>query len=376
MQIHTHGPGIWLASALLSLATACGTDEDAPSQPTTDDAADVAVSPISDANATVPDASPGEDTGLDAADHGLVDATAAADDVPTPEIQGDGGPPDAPMDDVPAPKVCSLGQTKCIGLKLGTCGPYQDGWIVSSCFPGQTCVDKGGKGQCVVLAHNLVIAFDTSGSMLNKVKGCGKGSDSWPTCKPSMGCSLINASKLHLAEALAKIDEKHTHMALFRFPQTVDYTVAAPNCQTGFYKGQPTLTGESNPGPSDQETVEPAPASPWFWQSLDQTLCVPFPANEQAKSKPAMLQWMNGTESKTDPELRPTGGTPIGKTLFYIGEYLRNRVVVQGRPCKTSADCQNLHYACKQGDKPCESAADGCSTGTMDSSLSSVAFLG
>jgi len=64
-----------------------------------------------------------------------------------------------------------------------------------------------------------------------------------------------------------------------------------------------------------------------------------------------------------DPEFRPTGGTPIGKTLFYIGEYLRNRVVIDGKSCKTTADCNNVNYDCKQDGKHCNTKADGCTKG-------------
>ena len=313
---------------------------------------------------------------VDAApDAGELDAPAIdthASDVSAPDAAGDAGADDlgveagaadsAPLD-VPPAKVCTAAETKCLGVKLGTCGPYEDGWIESFCNPGMACETTDGKAKCVPLSNNLIIAFDTSGSMLKKVPNCSKGIDSWPTCNPNMGCSRMDASKVNFAKALATIDETLTRMAMFRFPQHYKPDLPDPNCATGFYKGQDKLSGESIPGPENAQHVDPPPASPWFWQSLDETLCVPFPGAVTKTSKAAMLTWMNGTGGKNDPELRATGGTPIGKTLFYLGEYLRNRVVIQGRACTTDAACDNPHYRCVQDGKSCATAADGCTSG-------------
>jgi hypothetical protein len=40
------------------------------------------------------------------------------------------------------------------------------------------------------------------------------------------------------------------------------------------------------------------------------------------------------------------GNTPIGRSLFYAGEYVRKYVVVSGRPCEQDADCRNVNYSC------------------------------
>ncbi|MCZ7538142.1 MAG: hypothetical protein M5T61_20875 [Acidimicrobiia bacterium] len=42
--------------------------------------------------------------------------------------------------------------------------------------------------------------------------------------------------------------------------------------------------------------------------------------------------------------------------MFYAGEYLRQFVVVAGRPCEADADCGSLDYECRDGactDPPC-----------------------
>jgi len=326
----------------------------------------------------------------------------------------DAGPADIPPEDVPPVKVCSKGQVKCEGAKLATCGIQEDGWILSNCFPGNTC----SNGKCVPVNNNLIVVFDSSGSMTAKVNlGCWCGSGctkdkktcpaflckgtsptgctqkpcsnlSWPSCDPSKGCSRMDISKMVFSAALDKINANTTRMAMFRFPQKIKYTSSTfKSCNSGFYYGQSFISGETSPGPKDQEFVDGN--SNWFWPSLNETLCVRFPPDDTYPTKQKMKKWMDGTESMqqlgtcgnpsticqpwagcagaccagkcfvhTDPELRPTGGTPIGKTLFYVGEYLRNKVVIDGKKCKTDADCDNVNYQCKKG--VCKDPARSC----------------
>ena len=310
----------------------------------------------------------------------------------------DGGEPDVAEPDVPPVKVCNKAETKCSGAQLATCGVYEDGWIVSNCYPGYTCSDKNGTGVCVPVSNNLIIAFDTSGSMSTTVPGCSKGLPGWPTCDPLKGCSRMDVSKVTFSKALAKIDDKVTRMALLRFPQKLNFKITSPKCTTGYYVGQSTLSGEASPGPKDAQSVDAG--SKWFWESLNETLCVPFPKDGMAKTKQDILKWMDGMEAgsvvgtcsmagsqckplagcagsccpaatganaqcwnHTNPELRATGGTPIGKTLFYLGEYLRNQVVIDGMSCKTTAECANVNYECRQDGMVCADAATGCTKG-------------
>ena len=41
--------------------------------------------------------------------------------------------------------------------------------------------------------------------------------------------------------------------------------------------------------------------------------------------------------------------TPLGKSLFYAGEYLRHQVLVEGKPCVQDQDCGSPHYTCEAG---------------------------
>jgi hypothetical protein len=51
----------------------------------------------------------------------------------------------------------------------------------------------------------------------------------------------------------------------------------------------------------------------------------------------------------TNPELRGRGPTPIGKSLFYAGEYLRHTVLIEGKPCLTDQNCNSPHHTCEEG---------------------------
>lgn len=320
------------------------------------------------------DADPSDGTVSDAADGDVEDD---GDATPDGEADGDSaGDADATED---VGKVCTFGETKCIGAKLATCGPFEDGWIESNCFPGLTC----SEGTCVPVSNNLIIAFDTSGSMTGKVSGCTASGQTPPTCDPTKGCTRMDISKQVFTQALSKINDKVTRMALFRFPQKLYYKTSTISCTSGYYQGQSKLSTDSGTAQSI------TPSSTWFWEATNETLCVPFPENGTFESKKEILKWMDGSEAMaaqgscnnsssvckpvpgcagtccsgtcyvhTDPELRPTGGTPIGRTLFYLGEYLRNSVVIDGKTCSTTDDCGNVNYVCKDG--VCKDPARSC----------------
>lgn len=318
----------------------------------------------------------------DDADVSSEDAAGAGDDGDAATDGGDGGDGSSAdiEEDTTPPKVCTFGETTCIGAKLGTCGPFEDGWIESNCFPGLTC----SQGACVPVSNNLVIVFDTSGSMTGKVNSCSASGQSWPSCDPNQACTRMDVSKKVFTKALGKIDDKVTRMALFRFPQKLYYKTTGASCTTGYYQGQSKLSTDQ----ANLQAVEGASAS-WFWDSVAETECVEFPTSAASTTKADMLKWLDGSEAMsavgscsaptstctptpgcagtccagtcyvhTDPELRPNGGTPIGKTLFYVGEYLRNRVVIDGKTCKVDADCDNVNYACKDG--LCKDSARSC----------------
>ncbi|HAN30127.1 MAG TPA: hypothetical protein DCQ06_00885 [Myxococcales bacterium] len=344
------------------------------------DAAEDTTSSQDSASAT--DSASGQDVAVDAggaADSMVGDSAVASDATEADSAEADstdpdaGGAADTTSVDTTPKKVCTAGETKCAGSKLATCGVFEDGYIETNCFPGTTC----SEGQCKPVSNNLMIVFDTSGSMNATVSGCKASGQVWPSCDPTKKCTRMDVSKQVFSSALAKIDDKVTRMAMFRFPQRL-YKKTSATCMSGFYGGLSSLSGETSPGPKDQQFVNDS--SSWYWLSLKETLCVPFPSNGMAKTKTDMMKWMNGTEAiqavggacsnssslckpvagcdgwccsgqcwkHVDPELRQTGGTPIGKTLFYVGEYLKNKVVIDGKKCKTTTDCDNVNYSCKK----------------------------
>ncbi len=128
-------------------------------------------------------------------------------------------------------------------------------------------------------------------------------------------------------------------MSLFRFPQTGGQCGVSCSCTSGGYSGDSTIKGDGNA----QMVVD---SSSWFWNNVNQIMCVAFPKASGEQTKAAIGKWMDNVQDAANPELRATGGTPIGKSLFYIGEYIRNKVVVDGKACKVDDDCGNANYAC------------------------------
>ncbi len=227
MQNRSKIVGSWLAGSLLALVTACSSSPTpAPVAKDGDTGSEVSDA-VADADATnaLADGLTDSTTGgpPDADDKDTLPSDDGSPNVTADTATADTNQPDIPPKDVPPVKVCNQGESKCAGAKLATCGVYEDGWIESSCFPGLTCDVKDGKGMCVPVSNNLIIAFDTSGSMNSKVPNCLKGTPSWPGCDPTKGCSRMDVSKVTFKKALQKIDDQVTRMALFRFPQKINF---------------------------------------------------------------------------------------------------------------------------------------------------------
>ena len=361
-------------AAILALGTACAEPlppvaavPDAAAETVVSDTADAAAAAV-DAAADVPESLDvagdiaAETSAADVAPDAVVDAGADAGLDATLDADGsalDATALDGSLDAVDAPDAvsvvsCKPGVQKCEGAKLATCGSKGDGYILSNCFPGLTCIGDS----CKTVSNNLIVLFDTSGSMTAKVKK-KDGADlcptnnynTWPVCEydPAqwpMGCTRMGMSKYVFKQALAKIDESATRMALFRFPQKFMFGGGIKSCNNGYYQSLTVIEKDAG----EQAVVAPSSGG-WFWDGINQVVSVHFPATASAPIKLDIGKWMNGTEDGTgsDPELRPNGGTPIGKSLFYIGEYLRHRVVIDGRVCTTDASCGNVNYLCKDG---------------------------
>lgn len=354
--------GLVCSVALLMAQSGCGNAPDAKTaSPATDSSAAADAMARSDLGAADQDAAaPADVAAVDAQepDVGLADSEApdstVTDAAPADIAPASDGAAAADAADIAgdvSEVKCTPGEKACEGPKLKSCLPKGNGWSISNCYPGTTC----GGGKCIPVAANLIIAFDTSGSMSDPVKQggvnkCPSGYSTWPDCeytdpKFAGGCTRMGVSKAVFKQALSKIDESLVHMALFRFPQTSSST-SFPTCESGYYNGNDKIT-------ADNGAQSVGDASPlWYWNGLKEIMCVPFPPNAATNVKDAMALWMDGKESKgppANPELRPDGSTPLGKTMFYLGEYIRNRVVIDGRECTDDESCHNVNYHCQAG---------------------------
>jgi hypothetical protein len=303
------------------------------------------------------------------ADAGALADASADSDADAAAAAGDTGP--IGLDLPPLDGNCTPGETRCAGLELDTCGPSGKGWIRSACFPGLAC----DGGACKAYANNLIIVFDTSGSMSSTVPGVACNQGAFPACAPADGCTRMDVSKVVFAQALAQLNPAQVSLALFRFPTRV-FDVSPLSCDVGYQVGIGAMSGDTG-----AQSV--ADSTKWFWSYLPEVLAVAFPRGQaEALARPKeMLRWMDGVETLSasgqacgasgqgcipspicggaggccagqchafvDPELRATGGTPIGKTLFYVGEYLRSRVFVDGASCTVDADCGTPYHRCE-----------------------------
>ncbi len=292
------------------------------------------------------------------------------------------------------PKVCKKGDVICADVDTALlCENPNQGWSAKECndadpctfnlceagtgckFPpkadGMACGHSEWclKGQCTSITNNLMVMFDTSGSMNFKVPGKYCYDQSWPICaQPNKACDRMGVSKNTFIKAFALVDPKRTRLSLFRFPQIwlspgeatppkPPYWKPPIACANGNYIGYGTMTGH---------TVEESVSlqTGWYWDHLDEVLCVPFPSGANENPTNQILSWMDAKEEwGVEPELRSVGGTPIGRTLFYIGEYIRNKVVIDGAACKIDADCQNPNYRCDAG--ACRDPARACRQTTV-----------
>jgi hypothetical protein len=163
--------------------------------------------------------------------------------------------------------------------------------------------------------------------------------------------------------------------AMTRFPQRVSVK-KNPSCNDLIAVGNYIATsGDRITGDGGWHV---APENGYFEQNLSEILCVPFPETSDFDSYAAAVSWVDSDEKfetyeksctksaecypdvcalddatqtgscgkHTNPELRATGNTPLGKSLFYAGEYLRKYVVIDGKPCAQDADCKNVNYFC------------------------------
>lgn len=237
------------------------------------------------------------------------------------------------------------------------------------CPPGEGCFE----GVCEPIYPNVLLLVDTSSSM-NWTPGgtqpdeCGSSCWPWsyPSCDddPAGPQTRLGRVKEAMRAILAGESASGVRIALQRFPQRI-YTALPPECDGGYWTGNTTLEG-------DEEYH--ALARNWLAQRLPQIILEPFPPDGETTIA-ELSRWFDTEEELVstglscsdnddcdntpclggecmafeNPELWGMGLTPLGKSLFYAGEYMRHFVLVEGRGCETDADCGSANYECSGG---------------------------
>ncbi|MBM4354180.1 MAG: hypothetical protein FJ109_10355 [Deltaproteobacteria bacterium] len=279
--------------------------------------------------------------------------------------------------------VCTPGDQHCEQGLVAKCDPLGVGWMTFACPPGQGCfVD-----QCEPIRHNLLVIFDTSGSMASMgfmdtvpciCATCS--SKPFPACEdPLCPQSKLGLSKYVFNKFFGSDKIQTVNMVLTHFPMRVKATTN-PSCGSMFNPmsvGWYGLTiGESDwiTGDDGSHVTEDGG---WFDKYVYEILSVPFPATWEEDNFDELKLWVNFEETvaateaacqkkedcpggfcgqgeggtkvcwfHTDPELRALSNTPLGKSMFYAGEIYRKQMMPNGKPCTVDADCANRNYHC------------------------------
>ena len=226
------------------------------------------------------------------------------------------------------------------------------------CPGGRSCIE----GECRPILHNVLLLFDTSFSMNQCADGsgddyldcCDNGCpQEWPICETADNpLSKLGMSKALFAEFLATpIASAATRFAMLTFPQ--EENEYDNGCDGGHYGMRSKMSDDAG------EHVTPGPPSGWFHTNVKEVVRVPFATDWEGDSTWEIRRWLDFVEiAGANPELRGAGGTPLGRTMFYAGEYLRHYVVVDGKPCTVDADCKSQDYVCVEG--RCKDPARHC----------------
>src|SRR5438128_1860063 len=104
-----------------------------------------------------------------------------------------------------------------------------------------------GTARAQALRPNILVIFDTSGSMLNN------NSDGSPLCSATTGgtSSRIYSLKQALRESMAQVGTDEANFGLMRYPE-LEVQTQTPVCPQGHYNNNDTTgiinTGNTNPG--------------------------------------------------------------------------------------------------------------------------------
>ena len=279
------------------------------------------------------------------------------------------------------PRICQPGtDVRCEAGRRVACNSLGSGWVQLPCPETHVCKE----GECLAVQPNVLLLVDTSFSMNQLVDsdqmagGCDPAFGScppwtWPDCDhPDEPLTRIGVVKTLISELAEAGETNGLRLALQRFPQRHG---VIGGCSEGYYRALDTITGDDDV----HDTTDAA----WFEAHLGDSVVVPFDENGDA-SADAIQAWCDfdevvsasgldctvneecpggicqfgGCFEHTSPELRAMGQTPLGKSLFYAGEYLRRAIFVEGKPCEQSEDCGSPHHSCVEG--ACHDALGKC----------------
>jgi hypothetical protein len=283
--------------------------------------------------------------------------------------------------------ICEPGEqaTVCDGGNVLKCNSLGIEWIAYPCAAGETCID----GQCSTVPPNILFLVDTSGSMNwlpdgTDPEGCfGANCPIWsmPNCdNGALALTRLGKVKEAIRAVLTSGLVGDMRLGLQRFAQ-VPFTelLIGPGCAGGYW----IPSSQAGLMTGDMANQHLAPANGWFGQNIDEILPIPFPTSGETDLA-AIGTWLDNIETVTDtgfacfdaaecnggpclldpqagffdmgncaqvdnPELRAIGGTPLGKSLFYAGEYLRNYVFVEGKACVVDSECGTSTHTCVNG---------------------------
>jgi MYXO-CTERM domain-containing protein len=225
------------------------------------------------------------------------------------------------------------------------------------------------------LRPNILVVFDTSGSMLD-----GANKDGSTLCGGAGTTSRIFSLKKAMRDALAEVGTDEANFGLLRYPE-LEVPSQSPVCSQGHYNNDKTTAlpvgctagcgnscecGCRMPTHSTETTY-----GPWFDNGYRSALVVDV-TQRPAGLKPVaadfdpadgniadVYRWIDNTEDTTtgtsisDPELRTHANwyTPIGRSLFYARMYFDNYV----KPADPKASCRtNIVIFVTDGAETCD----------------------
>jgi hypothetical protein len=241
-----------------------------------------------------------------------------------------------------------------------------------------------GSARAQSLRPNILVVFDTSGSMLYNDNN--DGSALCNNNSSGQGSRIFSLKKA-LRDALAQVGTDEANFGLMRYPELEDPT-QAPACPNGHYGNDPSTAlpvgctgvcrGQCECGCRLPTHTTETTYGPWFDNGFRSALVVDVTKRPKAPAiKPAasdydptdgniseIYRWIDNTEDAdrvapiSDPELRTHASwyTPIGRSLFYARMYFDDFV----KPTDPRAKCRtNIVIFVTDGDETCDGGKQG-----------------